>query len=110
MDCLFCKIAEHKQDANIVYENEEFVVINDIHPQAPVHLLIIPKKHIKTINHLEEEDKGMIGRIFFLAKDLAEQKRIAKKGYRLFFNVGRGGGQIIDHIHLHLIGGWKNNE
>ncbi len=105
MDCLFCKIASHKQEADVVYENEEFIVVNDIHPQAPIHLLIIPKKHIKSINHLKEADKEMISRIVFLAKDLAFQKRIAEKGYRLTFNVGRGGGQIIDHLHLHLTGG-----
>lgn len=107
MDCLFCKIVEHKQKAALVYENEEFIVINDIHPQSPVHLLIIPKKHIASINHLEEEDKGMIGRMIFLAKNLASQKGVAEKGYRLSFNVGRGGGQIVDHIHLHIMGGWN---
>lgn len=106
MNCLFCKIANHEQETDIIYENEEFIVINDIHPQAPVHLLIIPKKHIETINHLEEADKEMISRMIFLAKDLASQKEIIKSGYRLSFNVGRGGGQIIDHIHLHLMGGW----
>ena len=72
MGCLFCRIAEHKQEADIVYENEEFIIINDLHPQASVHLLIIPKKHIETINHLEETDKEMVARMIFLAKDLAK--------------------------------------
>ena len=107
MDCLFCKIANHEKKTDVVYENEEFIVINDIHPQAPIHLLIIPKKHIETINHLEEVDKEMAARILFLAKDLAGKKGIAEQGYRLTFNVGRGGGQIIDHVHLHLMGGWR---
>jgi len=108
--CIFCEIAHHRQKAEIVYENERIIVFKDINPKAPVHLLLVPKKHIESINHLEEEDKELISEIIFLAKDLAEQEKIAKSGYRLVFNVGRGGGQIIDHLHLHLIGGGKLNE
>ena len=108
--CIFCEIAHHRQKAEIVYENERIIVFKDINPKAPVHLLLVPKKHIESINHLEKEDKELISEIIFLAKDLAKQKKIAKSGYRLIFNVGRGGGQIIDHLHLHLIGGGKLNE
>lgn len=104
-ECLFCQIANHQQKADIVYENEELIVIKDINPKALVHLLIIPKKHIKSINELIEKDKDLVGQMIFLAKDLAQKQGIAEKGYRLTFNVGRGGGQLIDHLHLHLTGG-----
>ncbi len=108
--CLFCKIANHEQDADIVYEDKKFIVLNDINPKAPTHLLIVPKKHIDSINELEEADRELISDTIFLAKKLALKNGISKKGYRLTFNVGRGGGQIIDHIHLHLMGGGKINE
>ena len=103
--CLFCKIANHQQKADIVYEDEAMIVFRDIHPQASVHLLIAPKKHIKSINELKEEDKNLMSQMIFLAKQLAAQQGLAEKGYRLFINVGRGGGQIVDHLHLHLVGG-----
>ena len=103
--CLFCKIANHQQKADIVFENKEMVVFKDINPEAPVHLLIVPKKHIKSINELTREDKELVSQIIFLAKKLAAKQGIAKKGYRLFFNVGRGVGQLVDHLHLHLVGG-----
>lgn len=108
--CLFCKIANHEQDADIVYEDEKFIVLNDINPKAPTHLLIAPKKHIDSVNELEETDRELISDMIFLAKKLALENRISEKGYRLTFNVGRGGGQIIDHLHLHLMGGGKINE
>ncbi len=105
MDCLFCQIANHKQKADIVYENEELIVFKDINPEALIHLLIVPKKHIKSINELVGKDKDLVSQIIFLAKELAKKHGIAEKGYRLTFNVGRGGGQLIDHLHLHLMGG-----
>ena len=108
--CLFCKIVSHEQNAEIVYEDKKIVVFKDINPKAPVHLLIVPKKHIDSINELEETDRELISDMIFLAKKLALRYKISKKGYRLTFNVGRGGGQIIDHIHLHLMGGGKINE
>lgn len=108
--CLFCKIANHEQDTDIIYEDEAIIVFKDINPKASVHLLIVPKKHIDSINELEEVDKELMSDMIFLAKKLASENKISKSGYRLTFNVGRGGGQIIDHIHLHLIGGGKINE
>jgi histidine triad (HIT) family protein len=105
MFCIFCKIVNHQQKADLVYEDEQLVVFKDINPKAPVHLLIVPKKHIETINDLEEKDRELISQMIFLAKQLAVEYGTAEKGYRLIFNVGRGGGQIIDHIHLHLMGG-----
>ena len=108
MDCLFCKIINKEQSADIIYENAKIIAINDIAPKAPIHILIIPRKHIHSINHLETEDKELIGELFLVAKQIAKEQKVAKTGYKLIFNVGRGGGQIIDHIHLHLLAGWKN--
>ncbi len=107
MECLFCKIANHQQEAEIVFENKELIVFKDVNPKAPIHLLIVPKKHISSINELSDQDQGLISQMIFTAKQLAEEKGIAQKGYRLVFNVGREGGQLIDHLHLHLLGGAK---
>ena len=107
--CLFCQIANHQQKADIVYEDKEIIVFKDINPKAPVHLLIVSKKHIRSINQLTEKDRNLVSQMIFLAKELATKHGIAKKGYRLTFNVGRGGGQLIDHLHLHLMGGGEIN-
>ena len=104
-DCIFCKIANHQQKADIVFENEEIVVFKDITPKVPVHLLIVPKKHIRSINDLKEEDKPLIGNMVFLAKDIAKKQGINQEGYRLIFCVEEGGGQTVFHLHLHLLGG-----
>ncbi len=109
MDCLFCQIARHQQKADVVYENEELIVFKDINPKALVHLLIVPKKHIKSINELVKKDKDLVSQMIFLAKELAKKRGMVKKGYRLTFNVGRGGGQLINHLHLHLMGGGEIN-
>ena len=104
-DCLFCKIANHELSSDIVFEDEKFVAFKDINPQAPVHILIIPKKHISTINDLKEENAGLIGEMVLIAKKLAKQNNISENGYRLIFNCNRDGGQMVYHIHLHLLGG-----
>jgi histidine triad (HIT) family protein len=102
-DCLFCKIVKKEAPSDIVYEDDSFIAFKDINPKAEVHLLIVPKKHIASIKEIEEEDKELIGGLFLIAKKLAQEREL--KGYKLIFNVGREGGQIIDHIHLHLLGG-----
>jgi len=102
-ECIFCKIINKETPSEIVYEDEKTIAFKDINPKAPVHILIIPKKHIASIIDLKEEDKDLIGEIIFRAKKVAEEKGL--KGYKLIFNVGREGGQIIDHLHLHLLGG-----
>lgn len=107
-DCIFCDIIEGKKEAEIVYENDRFMAFKDINPKAPVHILIIPKKHIVSINHLQEDDKDLMAALFLIVPKIAEQEEIKEKGYKLVFNVGRGGGQMIDHLHLHLLGGWEN--
>jgi len=105
MECIFCQIVKGQQKADVVFENDQIIVFKDINPKAVVHLLIVPKKHIKSINELEEQDKDLVAQMVFLAKDLAIKQNIAESGYRLTFHVGRGGGQVIDHLHLHLTGG-----
>lgn len=107
--CIFCQIAEHRQKAEIVYEDGQMVVFKDINPKALVHLLIVPKKHIDSVNHLQEEDKELVSQMIFLAKKMAQEHKI-EDGYKLLFNVGRKGGQLVDHIHLHLLGGGELKE
>ena len=106
-DCLFCKIIQKKIPADIVFENDSIIAFKDIHPAAPVHILIVPKKHIGTIDDLEREDSPVVNDIIFSAQKIARELQIAGKGYRLIFNVKSDGGQIVNHIHLHLIGGKK---
>ena len=105
-DCLFCRIVNRETDTDFLYETDTLVVFRDIHPQAPVHLLIVPKKHIRSINDLEDEDQTIVADLIMAAKEMARQKSVNKSGYRIFFNVEKGGGQLIFHVHLHLIGGW----
>ncbi|MFH0906754.1 MAG: HIT domain-containing protein [bacterium] len=108
-NCIFCKIANHQQKADVVFENKEIIVFKDINPKTLIHFLVVPKKHINSINELKSNDGDLIIQMIFSAKKLAKENNIDKKGYRLLFNVGRGGGQIIDHIHLHLMGGGELN-
>lgn len=105
MDCLFCKISQGEISSDIVYEDSDVKVFKDSHPKAPVHLLIIPKIHIQSIAHLEANHSDIISKLIYTAKNTAE--KLGLKGYRLQFNVGREGGQEIDHLHLHLLGGWE---
>lgn len=107
-DCLFCKIVKKEAAADILYEDKNFLVIKDIRPLAPVHLLIITKKHIPSVDQLTGNDKELIGEMILLAQKIAQGQGLSKTGYKLNFNVGRGGGQLIDHLHLHLLGGWKS--
>lgn len=105
-DCTFCKIIKGEKGADFVYQDESLVVFKDIRPHAPVHLLIVPREHIRSLNDIENNDKDIIFRIIFKAKEMAKEHSIDKSGYRLLFNVEQGGGQVIFHLHLHLLGGW----
>ena len=105
MTCLFCSIAEKKIPAIIVFEDEEILAFHDINPQAPTHILIIPKKHIATIDEAEPIDGLLLGRMVLVAQQIAREKGFNQEGYRLVFNVNPGGGQVVYHIHLHLLGG-----
>ena len=106
-DCLFCKIAAGKMDTDFIYQDEQVVVFEDINPKAPVHLLIVPKKHISDLNSLETEDSELIGHVYQIAKQMAAKYDIAESGYRLVSNCGDDGGQTVYHIHFHLLGGRK---
>ncbi|ACN16900.1 Hit [Desulforapulum autotrophicum HRM2] len=106
-DCLFCKIANKKIPSEFLYEDDTIVAFRDINPAAPVHLLIVPKQHIRSINDLTVDDQAIVSRLIMVAKQMARQQGIDKSGYKLLFNVEKGGGQVIFHLHLHLIGGWK---
>ena len=105
MSSLFTKIINREIPADIVYENDDIIAFNDINPQAPVHVLIVPKKEIKTLNHLEVQDQEIIGKMFIAAKKLAKELNIDENGYRTVFNCNDHGGQTVFHIHLHLLGG-----
>ncbi len=104
-DCLFCKIAKGDIPANIIHEDEQIVVFDDINPQAQHHKIIIPRKHISTLNDLHEEDKLLAGHMMLTASQLAKKLGIAEEGYRLVVNCNAGAGQTVFHIHFHLLGG-----
>ena len=104
-DCLFCKIVNQELPADVVYEDDELLAFNDISPQAPTHILIIPKLHIATVNDLTESQLDLPGNMILRAKALASEKGIAESGYRLIMNCNPEGGQTVYHIHLHLLGG-----
>jgi histidine triad (HIT) family protein len=106
-DCLFCKIVNREIPSEFLYEDDTYVVFKDINPAAPVHLLLVPKKHIRSINDLSPGDADVISGLFMVAKEMAREQGVNESGYKLLFNVEKGGGQEIFHIHLHLIGGWQ---
>jgi len=107
-NCLFCKIVNNELPTEFVYESENLIVFKDIHPQAPVHLLIVPKRHIRSINDLEAKDEKILAEMIMTGKKMAQEMKVAQSGYKLKFNVERGGGQLVFHLHMHLIGGWVN--
>ena len=106
-DCLFCKIIEREIPGDIVYENEHVLAFNDINPVAPVHILIIPKEHISTLNDLEENHTQTMGELFLAAKVIASKEGLSDSGYRTVFNCNEDAQQTVFHIHLHLLGGRK---
>lgn len=105
MDCLFCKIAAGEIPSAKVYEDEKVYAFRDIEPQAPVHILIIPKVHIKSANEINDENCAIVGHIFSVAAKIAAQEGIAEDGYRIVNNCGEGGGQTVGHLHSHMLGG-----
>lgn len=104
-DCLFCKIRDGEIPGEKVYENDDVMAFRDVSPQAPTHILIIPNKHIPTINDLEDEDADVLGKMMLAAQDIAVYEGIAEDGYRLVLNCNEGAGQTVFHIHMHLLGG-----
>lgn len=105
MDCLFCKIAQHQVPADVIYEDAEIMAFHDVSPKAPMHILLIPKVHITTMNDATEKDTAVLGRLLLKARDIAMDQHGDDAGYRLVFNVNPQGGQTVYHIHLHLLGG-----
>ena len=104
-DCLFCKILDGEIPADIVYESETAIAFRDINPQAPTHVLIIPRKHIATINNIEEEDQAIVGSLYSAAREIAREEGYAESGYRAVMNCNEDAGQTVFHIHLHLLAG-----
>ncbi len=105
-DCIFCKIIEGETPADFVYQDDSVVAFKDKYPQAPEHILLVPRKHIRSINDLSEDDGELVSQLLLRAKEVAKERGINSSGYKLFFNVERGGGQLVFHLHLHLMGGW----
>ncbi len=105
MDCIFCKIVNKEIPADIVYEDDKVVAFNDINPQAPYHILVIPKKHISTLLELTEEDKELIGHIYMVINKIAQEKGFADRGYRVVVNCKEEAGQTVFHIHFHILAG-----
>ena len=105
MDCIFCQIIAGKVPSDIVYQDEAVIVFPDINPKAPTHLLIIPKKHILSLAHLTEADSPLIGHMVNIANQLAKREGISESGYRLVISCGEEGGQLVPHLHMHLLGG-----
>lgn len=104
-ECVFCKIVAGENDARVVYQDEELTAFWDSRPAAPVHILIIPNRHLESLNDVARSDVGLLGRIVLKAQEIAAAEGIAQSGYRVFVNIGADGGQTIGHLHFHLLGG-----
>jgi histidine triad (HIT) family protein len=104
-DCIFCKIIAKEIPGELLFQDERVTAFRDIQPVAPVHILIVPNKHIASMNDVSTEDESLIGYMHLVAQKLAKEAGIAESGYRLTFNTGDDGGQVVYHIHLHLMGG-----
>lgn len=109
-DCLFCKIIKGDIPSTKVYEDEFVYAFKDINPEAPVHILVVPKKHIKSMNEIEEIDENLIGKIFLAIKKIAKEQGISEQGYRVISNCGKDAGQTVMHLHFHILGGRKLGE
>lgn len=106
-DCIFCKIIDKEIPSNIVYEDNEILAFRDINPVAPVHILVIPKKHISSLVDLKENDEILVGKIYTVINKIAKQEDIDEKGFRVIVNCGEDGGQEVKHLHFHILGGKK---
>ncbi|GFN34709.1 histidine triad nucleotide-binding protein [Tepidimicrobium xylanilyticum] len=106
-DCIFCKIINKEIPSQIVYEDDEIIAFKDVNPQSPVHILVIPKEHIESLNDINSNHSDLIGNIFITIKNIAEELGIDEEGYRVVNNCGEFGGQTVSHIHFHILGGRK---
>ena len=109
-DCLFCKIIKGEIPSNKVYEDEDVLAFYDINPAAPIHILVIPKKHIKSLADIEEDDEKLLGKIHMVINKIAEEKGFKEEGYRVIINCGKNGGQEVMHLHFHILAGKKLGE
>lgn len=105
MDCIFCAIVAGEIPGDIVYEDDDVVAFKDINPKAPVHVLIVPRRHIRSVNDITDADAELVGHIFVVARKIAEETGIVETGYRIVSNNGPEGGQEVDHLHIHVMGG-----
>ncbi len=105
MDCIFCKLIKGEIPSKPIYQDDDFVVIHDINPKAPVHVLIIPKKHIGSLQNVTEEDREMLGKLMFTVNKIARKLGINESGYKVVINNGKSSGQMVFHLHLHILGG-----
>jgi histidine triad (HIT) family protein len=106
-ECIFCRIIAGQAPAKILYQDEQAIAFRDIHPVAPTHILVIPNRHIVSVNQLTEQDEALVGHLFSIARQLARQEGLEQTGYRLIVNTGPNAGQAVFHLHLHLIGGQR---
>ena len=106
-DCLFCKIIKGEIPSNKVYEDDEILAFNDINPAAPIHILVVPKKHITSLAHMKKEDEVIVGKIYSVINKIAEEKGFKDEGYRVIVNCGKNAGQEVMHLHFHLLAGAK---
>ena len=104
-DCVFCQIIEKRMTSDIIHEDKELIAFHDINPQAPSHILIVPKKHIQSLTRITDEDSHLLGKMLEVAKKIAIEENLDKKGFRIALNEGKDGGQTIYHIHMHLLAG-----
>jgi histidine triad (HIT) family protein len=109
-NCLFCRIAAGELAADVVYEDEHLIAFRDVQPAAPVHVLVVPRKHIRSLNGLEQEDGELAGRLLLAVGQVAAREGVAEQGYRTVVNTGEAGGQTVPHLHLHLLGGTRFGE
>lgn len=107
MECIFCRIIAGEIPADVVFQDDEVVAFRDIHPQSPKHILIVPRSHIASLTEVTEQHQGLLGKLLLVAQKIAEKENIAARGYRLTINSGADGGQLVTHLHLHLLGGRK---
>jgi histidine triad (HIT) family protein len=106
--CVFCEIVAGRSPATIEYESDELLAFHDIYPKAPIHVLIIPKRHVDSVMALAPEDAGLVGRMVLAAKQIGESRGLGERGYRLSIHCGPEGGQVVDHLHLHFLGGRRD--
>ncbi|MFR6022017.1 MAG: histidine triad nucleotide-binding protein [Clostridia bacterium] len=106
-DCLFCKIIKGEIPSTKVYEDEDILAFNDINPAAPIHILVIPKKHIESLAHMQKEDEAIVGKIYGVINKIAEEKGFKDNGYRVIVNCGKDAGQEVMHLHFHVLAGAK---